>query len=257
MDRMIRLSTVRNGRDLGGLVNRHGRALRTKQLLRAANLSGTAEADLLALRDRWRLALVLDLRTSSERRKSPDALAPGVEYAALPVFEDRVAGVTHEKDSEAERVPMVADMSRIYRHMVLDDDIRPRLALAARRVMEHDFSRGSVLWHCAEGKDRTGLLAAVLLLALEVDRAAILEDYALTNLVNRARSEQFYRELLARGRSEAEAAMVREATLAKPEYLQAALDAMDERCGSADAYLREALGLEDALIGRFRAAVLE
>ena len=50
--------------------------------------------------------------------------------------------------------------------------------------MEHDFSKGCVLWHCTEGKDRCGLLSAVLLLALGVERSTILEDYLLTNHVN-------------------------------------------------------------------------
>ena len=258
MDRTIPLASIRNARDLGGLTGEGGHALRPGRLLRSANLSEASEADLHTLKADWRLALVIDLRTTLERQQMPDRLPEGTDYAPLPVFDDRVIGVSHEKGSEAERVPLaIPDMRRVYRRMSVDDACRPNLSASVRRVMEHDFDRGSVLWHCSEGKDRCGLLSAVLLMALGTAREQIMEDYLLTNRVNEARSEAFYRELLAKGRSEEEARNVRLALLAKPEYLQSVFDAVDELYGGAEAYLLQGLELPPETVERFRETMLE
>ncbi len=258
MDRTIHLRTLRNGRDLGGLVGAEGRPLRRGLLLRSANLSETSEEDMLALARDWKLRLVIDLRMTLEREQMPDQRAPGVEFEALPIFDDVQLGVTHEKPpSEAFRVPAMPDLARIYRKMTVEESRRVNLAKSVRRVMGFDFSEGSVLWHCSEGKDRCGLLSAVLLSALGVDRAQVMDDYLMTNLVNEARSRQFYQDLIDAGRSPEQAEMVRRGTLALPEYMQTIFDSVDELYGGMEGYLHEGLGIEDELIASFREKVLE
>lgn len=65
------------------------------------------------------------------------------------------------------------------------------------------------MWHCTEGKDRCGLLTAVLLLALYVDRRQIMEDYLVTNEVNEPKAEMYYQKILAAGRTKTEAVAVK------------------------------------------------
>ena len=84
-------------------------------------------------------------------------------------------------------------------------------------VMEHPADQGSILWHCTEGKDRCGLVTAMLLTALSVSREQIVEDYLITNEVNGPKAEAMYQKLLASGRGETVALSVREAYLAKRE----------------------------------------
>lgn len=86
--------------------------------------------------------------------------------------------------------------------------------------MGHDFSKGSVLWHCTEGKDRCGLLSAVLLLTLGVKRSTIMEDYLLTNRVN------------------------------------AAFSAIEVQYKNVDAFLCDGLNIPQMLIEQFRSSVL-
>ena len=92
----------------------------------------------------------------------------------------------------------------LYRMIVATESCRKNLGIAVKTVMEHDFSEGAVLWHCTEGKDRCGLLAAMLLSALGVSREDIMEDYLLTNEVNAPKAEMYYQHMLMAGKSEAE-----------------------------------------------------
>lgn len=137
-----------------------------------------------------------------------------------------------------------------------DSSCRENLGKAARCVMEHDFLKGGVLWHCTEGKDRCGLLSAVLLLALGVERSTIMEDYLLTNRVNAAKSERYYQITLAAGRTESEAKTIRDIFLAKEEYLEAAFSAIDTQYGNDDAFLYDGLNIPQKLIERFQSSVL-
>lgn len=122
--------------------------------------------------------------------------------------------------------------------------------------MEHDFAKGSVLWHCTEGKDRCGLLSAVLLLALGVERRIIMEDYMLTNDVNKKKAQRYYQLMLASGNTEAEAASIRDIFPAKEEYLQGAMFAIDKQYANVDTFLRDGLGIPDELRDQFAGDIL-
>ena len=187
----------------------------------------------------------------------PDASMKTVDYLPIPIFDVSVAGISHEKKLNSEQIlAVIPKMEQLYYKMVTDSSCRENLGRAARSVMEHDFSKGSVLWHCTEGKDRCGLLSAVLLLALGVERSTIMEDYLLTNCVNAAKSEQYYQMLLASGKTEAEAEMVRDVFLAKEEYLNAAFSAMDAQYENVDTFLRDGLHIPQNLIEHFQSSVL-
>lgn len=251
--RIISFEGIANCRDLGGLSNREGRTVRSGLLLRSANLAGAGAEDTGRLGEQYRLRRIVDLRTSQERREQPDVPVPGAEHLPVPIFDERVAGISHEKEQkESPRIPV---MEELYRMIVID--CAANLGRAVRAVMETDFSRGSVLWHCTEGKDRCGLVSAMVLTALGVDRETILADYLMTNLVNEAKAERYYRGVLASGRGEEEALAVRNAFLAKASYLDAAFSAIEEKFGSAEAYLTGGLAVPASTLEAFRAAILE
>ncbi len=255
--RWIEFEGIRNARTLEGLISADGRRVR-RGLLRTGKLCAATKTDIDALAERWQLRMVVDLRTTPERMQEPDPAVPGAERREIPVFDDRVIGVTHEKDGESPRVlPPPPDMERVYRRMVYDPMCRENLGRSTRAVLEHDFSQGCVLWHCSEGKDRCGLLAMTVLAALGVDRATIMEDYMLTNVFSAPKAEQFYQEMLEKGRSPEEAAGVRRGMRAERSYLEAAFAAIDELCGDLPRYLTEGLGIPSDTIRDFRERMLE
>ena len=75
--------------------------------------------------------------------------------------------------------------------------------------------RTSVLWHCTEGKDRCGLITAMLFSVLGVRCVVIMEDYMLTNDVNEPKAEVIYQQVLLAGKSEVEAKAVENAFFGK------------------------------------------
>ena len=254
--RWIEFEGICNARTLDGLPGADGRRVRGTQLLRTGKLCGATQSDVDALAAR-RLRLVVDLRTTGERTQEPDPVVPGAEHRVLPVFDDRVIGVSHEKDEEKRPMPPPFDIERVYRRMVSDPACRENLGRSTRAVLEHDFSQGSVLWHCSEGKDRCGLLSMTVLTALGVDRDVIMEDYLLTNVFSAPKSETIYQKLLDEGRPQEEAEAVRRACRAERSFLEAAFEAIDELCGGLPRYLTEGLGIPEETIRDFRERMLE
>ena len=187
----------------------------------------------------------------------PDASMKTVDYLPIPIFDVSVAGISHEKKLNSEQIlAVIPKMEQLYYKMVTDSSCRENLGRAARSVMEHDFSKGSVLWHCTEGKDRCGLLSAVLLLALGVERSTIMEDYLLTNRVNAAKAEKYYQMILASGKSETQAETIRDIFLAKEEYLNAAFSAIDAQYENTEAFLHDGLHIPQEIMESFQNSVL-
>ena len=255
-NRTLVFEKIANARDLGGLRTAQGSVVAPGCLIRSAHLADATAADCAALRTQDRLACGLDLRTAGERSERPDPALPGVEYLPMPVFEGAVAGISHERENMAAFLAALPKLEQLYGKMVTDPACLANLGRAARRVMEQDFARGSVLWHCTKGKDRCGLLSAVLLLALGVPRSTVRADYLLTNRAEAARTEALCRQMLAAGRPQAEVETVRDMLLAKESYLDAALAAIDAQHGGTEGFLREGLQLPPALLEQFRRSVL-
>lgn len=256
-DRIISFEKIPNARDMGGLRTAKGRITSSGFMIRSANLSNATEADIDVLREKYRLAKIIDLRTEVERNEMPDASIASADYLPIPIFDSAIAGISHEKQNDSEELLVtVPKMEQMYFKMVTDPQCLKNLGKAASCVMEHDFSGGSVLWHCTEGKDRCGLLSAVLLLALGAERSTVTEDYLLTNLVNAPKAEGYFQMMLAAGKTKAEAETIRDIFLAKEEYLNAALSAIDAQYKSTDAFLHDGLNITQKTIEKFKGSVL-
>ena len=204
-----------------------GHIISSGLLIRSANLTDATEADRNVLREKYRLSKIIDLRTEIERDEMPDVSMVTVDYLPIPIFDESVAGISHEKKSSNEQLlAVIPKMGQLYCKMVTDPPCRENL-----------------------GK-------AVLLLALGVKRSTIMEDYLLTNCVNTAKSEKYYQMVLSAGKTETEAEAIRDIFLAKEEYLDAAFSAIDAQYENADAFLRNGLNIPQKLIERFQSNVL-
>ncbi len=256
--RKIVFEKIGNARDLGGLRTQDGHSIRPGLLLRSANLFEATDADKKKLEETYHLAKIIDLRTGMEKQEKPDVVPRTAAYLPIPIFDDRVIGISHEQANSGEqRSTQIPAMEQLYRMLITDEIRRKNLGRAAQVVMKHDFTEGSILWHCTEGKDRCGLLTVVLLGALGVDRLQIMEDYLLTNEVNEPKAQKYYLQMLAAGKSQAEAEAVKNAFLAKESYLNAAFAAIDEQYCDWKDFLNRGLTISEELIAAFREKVLQ
>ena len=134
----------------------------------------------------------------------------------------------------------------------------PRLYAPEYRAMFHQLLDGHtpLLVHCTAGKDRTGLGSALILTALGVPHATVVQDYELTDQLLKPQllpAKTTFSQQMQSLSPEAKAAMVR----ADPAYIDAAFDAMRAEYGSVDRYMAVELGVGPAQKARLRAMFLD
>jgi protein-tyrosine phosphatase len=171
--RHVTLAGCFNFRDLGGYATEDGRELKWQRLYRADGLTRLSTEDCAALTELG-LSTVIDLRTKDEvdqRGKFPVEVVE-VEYHHLPLS-DSIPGTEEIRDwGEPQFV------SARYRQLLTEG------AGSIARAIHLLASPGSLpaVFHCSAGKDRTGVLAAVVLGCLGVSDAVIIDDYSLSSI---------------------------------------------------------------------------
>jgi protein-tyrosine phosphatase len=170
LDRRIVLEGAFNFRDLGGYPAAQGRTIAWRRLFRSDGLSRLTANDLLTLVDLG-IETVVDLRTAGERERDsmPDGpFTPAVHH--LPMMD--------VLPTEDELTSWVDEDFLIGRYSQMLDDGSAAIAEAVR-VLSAPHAVPAV-FHCAAGKDRTGILAAVVLGLLGVPDDVIADDYAMS-----------------------------------------------------------------------------
>ena len=229
MLRHIPLGRMYNLRDLGGYPVPGGETA-WERLLRGDNPEGLTEEDLRWLLDRG-ITTVVDLRSEAETGRKPDQLAsqPGFYYFHCPLL------------SEGDGMPnLETDVGQGYFRMLDGSDL---VAKAMRTVAA---APAGVLFHCTAGKDRTGLLAALLLGLAGAERADILADYQV--------SETYLADAIRQIR-ERVPDLSAFAGASRAEYLSGCLDLLEEKYGSIPGYLR-AIGLTEEELTALRGKLL-
>jgi protein-tyrosine phosphatase len=244
VDRRLSFELVFNVRDLGGLPTHDGRTTRIGQLFRADGVQRLAGADLARARALG-LRTVIDLRTLGEIDHGGrfPVEAYEVDWHHLPM----IRRMWSEDDLAATdgAVPFLRDR---YVEMLTDG------GESLPRIVELVASGGPSLFHCAAGKDRTGVVAAVLLGLVGVPHDEIADDYHATAAAMAAMVDW-----LTVTYPEAIDAM----TSQPPEYLEAPREAMlafldhvDDRYGSIEGLARE-LGVTDETVDRLSVTLLD
>lgn len=255
-ERRLPLEGAHNFRDLGGYETTDGRFVRWGVLYRADDLADLSDEDLeylAALRLRW----VCDFRSEEERTEKPDRL-PASDPPTLEVLE--ISGTSIPMSELRDRI-MSGDFEGIDMSEILVEGNRAfatKFAHRYRTLFERiaDPERLPAVIHCTAGKDRTGLGAALILLALGVPRDTVFEDYLATNHYVHDETERTLQFIRFASLFRTHPDQIRPLFGVRREYLQAAFDAIEGQYGSVDAYLREALGLTDSERSHLRAAML-
>ncbi len=229
--RSIDLDGTRNFRDLGGIPTPFGET-RFGVFYRSDRLSNLSSLDCERLHQLG-IETVIDLRSREERERAPNCLPQHARVKqlnraflprdTLPMFNAINAG---EYDADASYTAML----RQYRALALEhtEDYR--------RIIDDLIEPGAApaIFHCTSGKDRTGMIAAIVLLALNAPTDAIAKDYAMTQ--GRIEKVDFFADT-------ADAEAIRIVMAANPEYLLAAINAMESEFGSITIYLRDGVGI--------------
>lgn len=241
-ERVLPLSGATNFRDLGGYRGGGGRSVRWRRLFRSDHLAGLTAADRQTLR-LLGLTRALDFRGAAERAAAGYEL-PGLIQHSLPI-EPTVSQRLDQAAAAGQALTgaLVATyMEDLYRWLVQDQAHR-----FAELFAHLHAGDGPLVFHCTAGKDRTGMAAALVLLALGVSRAQVLQDFMLTNQV-------FKHMPAARPGMPAEALAV--LWRVQEGFLQAALQIIDTEYGGVEGYLAQRLDQGPAEIAALRARYL-
>lgn len=239
MSRLLDWDGCVNVRDLGGLPIEEGGVTRHGAVVRGDDAGRLTDAG-------WRAAVehgvrtVVDLRWAEERLETPPPGLP-VRVVHVSLFGEREPEFVLWIDEGLDAEERIAET-----YLALLERYRPRFAEAAAAVA--DAPPGAVLVHCSAGKDRTGLLAALLLAVAGVEREAIADDYA----ESESAMAELKRRWVAAAVDEQDRAQreARRTTTPRAAMLDV-LAALAERYGGAAGFLR-AGGLDDARLARLR-----
>lgn len=174
--RLIDFDSVLNFRDLGGYQTEDGYQVCWRRIYRSGELHKITTDGLARLRDEIGMTTVLNLRSPEELETGEIDLLrqAGIQYHVSVPF----IGDSYDRNAEKELFANSTHMGPIYLYIIGQEGFGNRLAKALDLVAEP--ANHPLVFHCAVGKDRTGILAAVVLGILGVSDEDIIEDYTLT-----------------------------------------------------------------------------
>ena len=269
----LSLTGVGNARELGGYTAADGKTVKRGVLLRTAKLSDATEADVERLLSVYHLAVDVDFRGDGEVEKAPDPQMEGVEYLNIHILDDS-ASLSEEMDAEmaaleeqgveVDKITMTrlamkygVFTDQMYVDFLSSDVGKAGYAQFFRALLALPEDR-AILFHCSQGKDRTGCGAMLILFALGADEETVMADFLLTNEYNASLIAEERAYLIENGIGEDELdTFMKTMDQVYPEFMENAIRWMNETYGSPLGYITQELGVTEADIQALRDRFLE
>jgi protein-tyrosine phosphatase len=240
MNRTIDLTGCLNFRDLGGYPTADGQRVRWRQVFRSDALHHLTPQDVTRLRDELALGEVIDLRSSAELQSEGRGLlaVEVMRFHHCPLF-----------DGDAPKTVPLPELTLTDRYFLLAEFAKRPIARVITTLAATD---APAVYHCAAGKDRTGVVSAVLLGVLGVPDEIVVADYAATQdnldaIIDRLMSTEGYQSMLS--------ALPPDTLHAEPETMLKFIERMRGTYGSMAEYARSA-GVPEASLEGLRARLL-
>ena len=223
---------MRNFRDLSYL------GLKEGMICRSDVLYHLSKEEKNFLKKEHNIRITIDLRRREEYRRLKDSHIFMVKHYNLPLAAD---GEIKMIELLGMKLP---DMLSFYKEIVGRE--KKQTWTKIFKLLLKNNNKG-ILYHCSSGKDRTGILTAVILYALGFDKETIYKDYLLTN-----ESPLYYKEHVPETLSEEQKKTFLEYFEARKEYLDTSFDEINRVFGSIDNFLKENCSLDDDKIQKLK-----
>ncbi|AZA84974.1 protein-tyrosine-phosphatase [Chryseobacterium lactis] len=242
----IAIRKVYNFRTVGNIKNTEGKVLKDSVLYRSGHLHKLKKKSFNTL-EKMGIKEVIDLRNSKEIAQKPDELPKEIVYKNYSAFEDEGDQLDQAKKLVLKGKVNGSDadkrMINFYREYVTE---KPETI--KRIITEILESKEPILYHCTAGKDRTGIITALILSILKFDKQTIYNEYLLSNN---------YRKDLVQKRlhlannlhflyPKMDVQVLEKLSWVEKRYLDAAFEEVNKKYGSMDAYIQQALGISES-----------
>lgn len=247
--RLLNITHGVNFRELGGYQTANGQTIRWHHLIRSGSLAHLTATEQTYLAQ-YGVTKVIDFRSPAEIQQAPDQLTTATTYINLPVFQSDQTYSTASNDGITEQLNKAQrsgyqHMLHIYQQIIVSQDTQGAFRQFLINLLASSPNDG-VLFHCTAGKDRTGIASYLLLSSLGVSPAQIRSDYLLTNQVTAAETREHLANAKLDGSSAQQLQTIQAMWSASEDYLDCAVNAIQQNYGSTAAYLQQALGFSTA-----------
>ena len=175
----------------------------------------------------------------------------GARYLNCPLFKESTLGMTREAmNNQVAALLKMPYLGKVYKRMLTDEYSMSMIRKVLLEVINSDAY--PVMFHCTAGKDRTGVIAFLLLYMLEVDYETIIDDYLETNQYYIEKADNIYKEILSLSNDPELALKLKGFWMVTRDYLEDGLSEVIRIYGSIDSYIRNGLQIDDETIACYR-----
>ena len=268
-ERALPLEGVPNAWQLGGYVTEDGRKVRDNAILRSGALADATEEDIETLSDVYHVTLIVDFRSPVETTQAPEPEIPGAEYVNISLEDAKKQTGASSDMAEMMSIEMQfsdepgrAEVEEILRGLrTTNEDLyiekitSETIDAGIREFLDVLLAQeeGSVvLYHCKNGKDRTGTATMILLTLLGVDRETILEDFDLTNAFLADEINAEVEQASQYTEDEEVFNVIRIMAGVSKDFMARAFDYAEEQSGSMLEYIKQRYNVTDEEIARLQ-----
>lgn len=261
--RHIELEGANNVRDMGGYETKDGRTVVWGKVFRADDLSGLTPEDERVFEE-LDVQTIVDFRGADEVEKDGSAPVPDtIEVVNIPVLDEStqalaeaLTGVMRGGDpAVVEEMLGGGQAQQIKDESFVAQIDQPEAMAGYGQTLELIAEApGALSYHCTAGKDRTGMMSAVLLGVLGVPDEVIIEDFVLSNEYLADHYSKTYAFLEEQG---VDVELIRPLTEQSASNIQPVLDVVNNEYGGWDAFATEALGVSPQTLDALRSSLLE
>ncbi len=275
LGKRIVLDGTINTRDLGGYQSNDGRKIKFKRIIRTDNLSRLTDKDISFLLKNYNPKFDLDLRSENECRGKKDKEIPGCQLIYLPVSQNLdLLGIEHPHEEFITESKDLDGLIHFIYRLSLDGDVTNAMEDSYKTFISSESGKtnyrkffeiliqnkeGSVIFHCADGKDRAGIAAALFLSLMGIDENTVREEYLITNenTWDKANSRYNYLKNECKITNEKLLNSVKMLAGVRINWLNAALEFINITYGGVEGYFINELGFNKDNLKELRDNYLE
>ena len=250
--KVINLDYTFNTRDLGGMKTTNNLKIKENRLIRSGSLHKLSDNDIKTLK-KHNLKIVVDFRSEKEFVNKADVKIDGVTYLNFPALE-KEKQEDNSKHHDSNLLKLVDKQTggmnlllKTYKNLFISNEGLNAYKNFFKVIIENDD--GAILWHCSQGKDRAGMASFLLEYALGVSLNDCIEDYLYTNIAMEKKIKELTPIVLKQSNNDTSLLpLLEDVFTAKMEYLNEALNIINEKYGSIDNLLTNILNVDIELL---------